>query len=323
MLSRASIHQTRHLPVRGFASAQALRQRIQAIKNIKKITTAMKVVATVKLRAAQEALAVARFFQHSVFNLVKPVGKLPSVKKQLWVGMSSDRGLCGGINSTISRGIRDSILEAPADVSDRGIVLYGEKSRAGLNSQFGNLFRATLSDCDKNRPVTFYQCAELADYWLRENADKSLFFFQKFKSMIAYITTVDEFYSYDYLKDSLETSLALYETEGPDDTFRNLVEFTAAVKLFHYFSENNASTLSARMQAMGNSSTNANDMIATLTLYLNRSRQAKITTELSEIVGGAAAVDEELAGADTDDIIPRNELQELEEELGQKAQASA
>jgi len=142
--------------------------------------------------------------------------------------------------------------------------------------------------------------------------------------MIAYVTTIDEFYSYDYLKDSLETSLALFETEGPDDTFRNLVEFTTAVKLFHYFSENNASTLSARMQAMGNSSTNANEMIATLTLYLNRSRQAKITTELSEIVGGAAAVDEELAGADTDDIIPRNELLELaEENESQKAQASA
>jgi len=275
----------------------------------------MKVVATVKLRAAQEALAVARFFQQSLFNLVKPTGKLPPVKKQLWVGMSSDRGLCGGINSTISRGIRDSILETPQDVNERGIILYGEKSRAGLNSQFGQLFRATLSDCDKNRPVTFFQCAELADYWIRENADKSLFFYQRFKSMIAYVTTTDEFYSYDYLKDSLESTLHLYETEGPDDTLRNLVEFTAAVKLFHYFAETNASTLSARMQAMGNSSTNANEMIATLTLFLNRSRQAKITTELSEIVGGAAAVDEEMEGADTDDIIPRNELQELEAEI--------
>jgi len=255
---------------------------------------------------------------------VKPAGKLPPVKKQLWVGMSSDRGLCGGINSTISRGIRDSILEAPAEVTEKGIVLYGEKSRAGLNSQFGHLFRAALSDCDKNRPITFYQCGELADYWLRENADKTLFFFQKFKSMIAYVTTADEFYSYNYLKDSLETALALYETEGPDDTYRNLVEFTAAVKLFHYFAENNASTLSARMQAMGNSSTNANEMIATLTLFLNRSRQAKITTELSEIVGGAAAVDEEV-GADEDDVIPKKELRDIEGELGEnnKAHASA
>jgi len=285
-------------------------------------------VATVKLRAAQEALMVARFFQHSLANVVKPTGKLPPVKKLLWVGMSSDRGLCGGINSSISRGIRDSILETPSEITDRGIVLYGDKCRTGLNTHFGHLFRVALSDCDKNRPVTFYQCEELADYWTNQNADKSLFFFQKFKSMIAYITTVDEHYSYDYLKDSLETSLALYEPEGPDDMLRNLVEYTCAVKLFHYFAENNASTLSARMQAMGNSSTNANDMIASLTLFLNRSRQAKITTELSEIVGGAAAVDEEVAEADTDDTILKStgfdaDGEEEGAEAGQSATASA
>jgi len=267
----------------------------------------MKVVATVKLRSAQEALLIARFFQQPLFNLIKAPAKVPPVKKQLWVGMSSDRGLCGGINSSISRGVRDSIVGCPSDITDRGIVLYGEKCRSGLNTQFGSLFRTTLSDCDKNRPVTFYQCGELADYWLAQNADKTLFFYQRFKSMIAYVTTIDEFYSYDFMKDSLEATLAIYEQEGADDTIRNLVEFTSAVKLFHYFAENNASTLSARMQAMGNSSTNANDMIATLTLFLNRSRQAKITTELSEIVGGAAAVDEEMEQVDTDDIIPRGE----------------
>jgi len=179
MLSRAIIRQARCPPARGFASAQALRQRIQAIKNIKKITTAMKVVATVKLRAAQEALMVARFFQRSLAEVVKPTGKLPPVKKLLWVGMSSDRGLCGGINSSISRGIRDSILETPAEITDRGIVLYGDKCRSGLNTQFGHLFKTALSDCDKNRPVTFYQCGELADYWTNQNADKSLFFFPK------------------------------------------------------------------------------------------------------------------------------------------------
>jgi len=283
----------------------------------------MKVVATVKLRAAQEALLVARFFQQPVFAITKISAKLPPVKKQLWVGMSSDRGLCGGINSSISRGIRDSILETPDEVTERGIVMYGDKCRTGLNSQFGHLFRAALSDCDKNRPVTFYQCCELADYWLAQNADKTLFFYQRFKSMIAYITSIDEFYSYDFIKDQLEASLEIYENEGADDALRNLIEYTAAVKLFHYFSETNASTLSARMQAMGNSSTNANDMIATLTLFLNRSRQAKITTELSEIVGGAAAVDEEIEAADTDDVLPRGGEDNEGEEESQGAQASA
>jgi F-type H+-transporting ATPase subunit gamma len=328
MLPRAIIHQARRQPAtaRGFATAQALRQRISAIKNIKKITTAMKVVATVKLRSAQEALLVARFFQQPMFAITKVSAKLPQPKKQLWAGMSSDRGLCGGINSSISRGIRDSILEAPAD-TNKGIVLYGDKCRTGLNTQFGHLFRVALSDCDKQRPVTFYQCCELADYWLAQNADKTLFFYQRFKSMIAYVTTIDEFYSYDFIQEQMETALEIYEKEDTDDTLRNLVEYTAAIKLFHYFAETNASTLSARMQAMGNSSTNANDMIATLTLFLNRSRQAKITTELSEIVGGAAAVDEETEAADTEDVIPRGGDKEDEgledEEEAERAYASA
>jgi len=303
---RALIQQTRPQPVRGMASAQALRQRIQAIKNIKKITTAMKVVATVKLRSAQEALAVARFFQASM-NSLKPTAKMPPNKKQLWVGMSSDRGLCGGINSSIARGIRDSLLETPATIEDRGIVTYGDKCRQGLNMQFGHLFKVTLSDCEKLRTCSFQQAGELADYWLSFQAEKSLFFFQRFKSLISYQTTIDEHYSYNFMKEELEKSLAVYEMEGPDDMLQNLCEFTAAVKLFHYFAETNASTLSARMQAMSSSSDNANDMINMLTLYLNRNRQAKITTELSEIVGGAAAVDEESAGgAEAEDMLPRN-----------------
>lgn len=317
MLSRASIRQPRSRPVRGFASAQALRQRIHAIKNIKKITTAMKVVATVKLRSAQDSLMVARFFQKPLATLTQPAAgaKLPTVKKQLWVGMSSDRGLCGGINSTIARGIRDSILATPAELSDRGIALYGEKSRAALNTQFGHLFRIALSDCDRAKPVTFYACGELADYWLDLKADRSLFFFQKFKSMIAYATTVEEHYSYDFFKETLESSLAVYEPEGPDDMYRNLLEYTAAVKLFYYFAENNASTLSARMQAMGNSSTSANEMLASLTLYLNRSRQAKITTELSEIVGGAAAIDDEEGDVDASDVITSTPMDNIPEDI--------
>lgn len=249
---------------------------------------------------------VARFFQKSLATVTQPPpnAKIPTPKKQIWVGMSSDRGLCGGINSTIARAIRDSILATPNEISDRGIVLYGEKSRAALNTQFGHLFRIALSDCDKLKPVTFYACGELADYWLAQKADKSLFFFQKFKSMIAYATTVEEHYSYDFFKDTLESALALYEPEGPDDMMRNLLEYTAAVKLFYYFAENNASTLSARMQAMGNSSTSANEMLSSLTLFLNRSRQAKITTELSEIVGGAAAIDDEEDDQDVADSIP-------------------
>jgi len=292
MLSRGVLRRApSSQPVRGMASAQQLRQRIQAVKNIKKITTAMKMVATCKLRNAQDALTVARFFQASLHQTWKAPAK-PQNKSQLWVGITADRGLCGAINSSIMRAIRDNInAEAKnPEIQERGLMLYGEKGRQLLNTLFGHLFRGAFSDCDAKS--TFRQCGELADYWLARNAQKSVVYFQRFKSMISYETTIDTFYSYDSIKDTIQQEYAEYEMEGPSDVMRNFGEFLCAVKLMHYLAENNASTLSARMQAMSNSSTNAAEMIDTLTLFLNRSRQAKITTERSEIVGGAAAVDE-------------------------------
>jgi F-type H+-transporting ATPase subunit gamma len=261
------------------------------VKNIKKITTAMKMVATCKLRNAQDALTVARFFQASLTQIWKAPSK-PQTKSQMWVGITADRGLCGAINSSIMRAMRDNINgeQKNNEIQERGIITYGEKGRQLLNTAFGPMFRGAYSDCEAKS--TFRQCGELADYWITKNPNKSLVFYQRFKSMISYETTVDTVYSYDSYKDTERLDFAEYEMEGPSDVLRNLGEFMLAVKLMHWLAETSASTLSARMQAMSNSSTNAADMIDTLTLFLNRTRQAKITTELSEIVGGAAAVDE-------------------------------
>lgn len=282
-------------PARGMATAQALRIRIQAVKNIRKITSAMKMVAACKLRGAQETLATARAFKTSVDTVWKVPKQLPKTESQTWVGISSDRGLCGAINSSIVRGIRDSIIKTSAENKDlkrKDIVLYGEKCRQGLDRLYGKHFKTTISETSKFRPLTFFQCCELTDYFLAPQTDKISLFYQKFKSMIAYETTEEIFYSYESVKDSIASDYADYEVEGDADTMRNLSEYRANVKLFHYFAENEASTLSARMSAMDNSSKNAKDMINSLTLYLNRNRQAKITTELSEIVGGAAALED-------------------------------
>lgn len=298
MLSRVQVATRQHVlgkPVRGMATAQALRIRIQAVKNIRKITSAMKMVAACKLRGAQEVLSVSRTFKTSLDTLWKAPKVPPKVESQTWVGISSDRGLCGAINSSIVRGVRDSILKANAEnkeLQKKDIVLYGEKCKQGLERLFAPHFSTTISETSKFRPCTFYQCGELADYYLASKSDKLSVFYQKFKSMIAYETTEDISFSFDSVKESIPTEYAEYEVEGDPDTMRNLFEFRASVKLFHYFAENDTSTLSARMSAMDNSSKNAKEMIEKLSLFLNRSRQAKITTELSEIVGGAAALED-------------------------------
>jgi len=278
------------------ATAQQLRERISSVKNIQKITSAMKMVAVCKLRVAQENLEKARNFQHSINSVpFEPAADFVPTS-QTWVGISSDRGLCGAINSSISRGVRDSVLKAQGEtITPEGtsLVLIGEKCKQGLERQFAENFRVTLSETSKFKACTFMQTGILTDYWLSQPSEKSSVFFQKFVSMISYVTTEDTFWAYDTIKENLTTSLSEYEVEGDTDTMQNLYEFRCAVKLYHYFAENETSTLSARMTAMDNSSTNAKDMIDTLQLVLNRNRQAKITTELSEIIAGAAAADEQ------------------------------
>lgn len=281
-------------PVRGMATAQALRQRISAVKNIKKITSAMKMVAVCKLRVAQDNLARAKKFSAAMNSVeFKPKGDFKP-KTRLWVGISSDRGLCGAINSSISRGVRDSIYAARKDgVETTKIVLIGEKCKQGLERLFKESFKTTLSETAKFKPCTFKQCGMLTDYWLRESFDQSTVLWQNFKSMISYITTETHFYGYDAVKDDIATEFAEYEVEGDSDTLRNFHEFRCSVKLYYFFAESETSTLSSRMSAMDNSSKNAKDMIEKLSLLMNRNRQAKITTELSEIISGSSAVDDE------------------------------
>lgn len=295
MLSRALGRvSARHQPVRGMATAQALRERISSVQNIAKITSAMKMVAVCKLRVAQENLADARNFQAALDTIDFAPKDQPKPKSQLWIGISSDRGLCGAINSSISRGVRDSILKAQGEgVEDVKIVLIGEKCKQGLERQFKKSFQVTLSETAKFKPSTFKQCGELTDYWTAQETDLTSVFFQKFISMISYHTTEDYFHSYSAIKDTIANEFAEYEMEGDTDILQNLHEFRSCVKLFYYFAENETSTLSARMTAMDNSSSNAKDMIDSLNLVLNRNRQAKITTELSEIISGAAAADEQ------------------------------
>lgn len=279
-------------PARGMATEQQLRMRISAVKNIKKITSAMKMVAVCKLRVAQENLEKARAFSRSVDDLgVEP--KDDKFDSHLWVGISSDRGLCGAINSSVTRSIRESVKGQKANgMENVKVVLMGEKVKQGLERLMKEHFTTTLSETGKFKPCTFKQCGLLTDFWLKEKFDKSTVTWQNFKSMISYITTETPFWSYERVKDDMQAQFADYEMEGDSDILQNLHEFRASVKLYHFFAENEASTLSARMSAMDNSSNNADDMISSLTLLMNRNRQAKITTELSEIISGAAAVDD-------------------------------
>jgi len=246
-------------------------------------TGAMKMVAAVKLRGSQNRLEVAREF-------AQDIEKVWDVQNEdtedLVVAISSDKGLCGAVNSSIQRLVRDDIMDGKQE-----IMLLGEKARPGLERLFSDRFRLTISDLGNNRPVSFRNAAVFADYWLAQEWDKSFLYYNYFKSMISYITSKVPFVSFEKSQEDM-SNFYPYEIEGDIEVLQNLYDFRVSCALFHYLCENDTSTLSSRMNAMDNSSKNAGEMIETLTMKMNRARQAKITTELIEIISGASAVDE-------------------------------
>lgn len=278
---------------RGMATAQQLRARIKSVKNLVKITGAKKTVATVKLRRAREALDKAREFTGSL-EAVWPEINLTEVKKPLYIGVSADKGLCGGINSSIARAVRDVII-ADGEVGKSGsIFMVGEKAKASLERSNGKQFHTTVSEPGGSAMPTFKQVGILADLWAGIEHDRTTLYYQYFRSVIAYDTTKVYFWSWDAIN-SQEGGLAAFddfEQEGGSDLLQNLSEFRLATNMYLYLFENEASMLSATMQAMENSSKNAGEMLEDLTLLLNRNRQAKITTELTEIVSGSAALED-------------------------------
>jgi F-type H+-transporting ATPase subunit gamma len=273
---------------RGFATAQQLKLRIRSVLNIKKITSAMKMVAACKLRKSQENLSRARAFNKMTEHWPEAIVENP--QKYLTVAISGDKGLCGGVNSSIVRASRDYVNTLP-EGPEKTMVIYGEKAKQGLERLFPGQLTTTCSENGKLIPLEFNQTLEISDFMTTNGYDQMSMFFQYFRSMIAYESTRKEFAGWEQVKANT-AFFNDYEIEGDSDALKNLWEFRQAVSLHYMFAENDTSTLSARMAAMDNSSKNAGEMIDKLTIILNRNRQTKITTELSEIIAGAAAVEE-------------------------------
>lgn len=282
-------------PCRGMATEQQLKRRLKTVGNIKKITKAMKMVAAAKLRSVQNQLEIVRNFQKGITDVwVQPEGKDIPIEKAAVVCMTSDRGLCGSINSAVSKQARLSLRDAVVQKKVLNTVLLGEKGKGSLERLFGRTFALSISDAYKSKVMSFKQCAMITDLVLSNNFDRMEVVYNRFKNLLTFETVKEVLYSWKVLGPLSNKQFSRYEIEGDGYSFvlQNLYEYRTATRFFHLFQENATSEQSARMNAMGNSSKNAAEMQDTLRLLYNRTRQAKITTELIEIISGASAADE-------------------------------
>jgi F-type H+-transporting ATPase subunit gamma len=294
-----------------------LKNRINSVKSTQKITSAMKMVAAAKLRRAQEQAEAARPYAERMERMLGSVAASlgeaqggPTIltgtgsdQKQLVVVASSDRGLCGGFNTSIVREARRFIGALVADGKDVSIVCVGRKGRTQLQRDYGHLIVDAIVDIGRPR-LGFDNAQEVARMILARLDDGSFdvctIIYNRFKSVISQIVTRQQLIPFappeisDGDAEDAPASAgasAVYEYEPEEnEILEELLPLNLSVQIFRALLENNASEQGSRMAAMDNATRNAGDMIDKLTLNYNRTRQAYITKELIEIVSGAEAL---------------------------------
>jgi len=278
--------------VRSYVTLKDISMRLKSVKNIQKITKSMKMVSAAKYAQAERALKSCRPYGSAVLELNEKAEVEPeseNVKKHLVVAVSSDRGLCGAIHTSICKAVKASITEKK-DGLETKIVCIGDKGKAILQRTYAPSMLFSVNEIGK-RPINFLDASLIADEILKSGFeyDSGEILYNRFKSVISYTTTNDQFYSTDLLSSSAK-NFGLYDSLD-NETLQCFQEFQLASLVFYALKENSASEQSARMSAMDNASKNAGEMIDKLTLYYNRTRQALITRELIEIISGASALE--------------------------------
>lgn len=277
------------------ATLKDIRLRLNSVTNIQKITQSMKMVSAAKYARAERELKKAQSFSDAFplkFREAAQVTQEAQVEKPgttptLVIAITSDRGLCGAVHSSVARKIRAILADSP-NPGNIKIVCVGDKSRALLARAFPSHVLLSYNNFGK-KPPSFADAQEVARDIIESgyNFDKGIVVYNKFKSVVSYLTSDQPVFSFE----TLTTSPKIFDFDSVDEeVLRNYYEYSLASLLYYVMKENACSEQSSRMSAMDNASKNAGEMISSLTLQFNRTRQAVITRELIEIISGAAAL---------------------------------
>ncbi len=300
------------------ANLKELKTRISSVKSTQKITSAMKMVAASRLRRAQEAAEAARPYaermERMIASVLENLGSTEGAPKllagtgsdevHLMVAVTSDRGLCGGFNGNIAREVRNRTRALLADGKTVKLLCVGRKGRDALRRDFQSHIVDSFQGIGR-AGVTFAEADEVAEKIIAMFEDGEFdvctVVYNRFVSAITQVVTPQrlipvEVTASDEDADEAEAPAqegpaAAYEFEPSEqEILTDLLPGNLKVQVFRALLESSASEHGARMSAMDNATRNAGEMIDGLTLTYNRTRQAKITSELIEIISGAEAL---------------------------------
>ena len=290
-------------------SLKDLKIRINTVKSTQKITSAMKMVASAKLKKAQEKAESGRPYASKMSNIVSTLAlkvnkesgpKLlfgnSANKNILVVAISADRGLCGGFNNNISKEVRRRVKELENEGKTVKLILIGRKVGTVLKREMGERIIGSFSSIQgdslsfsKVSPITL----QILSLFEENSIDQVEMFYNHFKSVISQVVTKKQLIPAEINEEKVEETneQTTYEYEPEEEIILNdLLPRNLSTQIYSALLDSSAGELAARMTAMDNATRNAGDLIDRLTLEYNRTRQAFITKELIEIISGAEAV---------------------------------
>ena len=282
------------------ANLKQLRRRIRSAKNIQQITRAMKLVAAARLRKAQDRVLEARPYAEKMRELMASIaeaGSMPEhpllaqrpIKKYGVILVSADRGLCGSFNTNLLRKCQEFIRESAAQGSVLAVGKKGNQffSRRNVPIVF-NLNLPTSGPTKKHAEEVLGAAQEM---FVSGEVDAIYLVYSKFYSAIRQTPEVVQLLPIEPPKSEGKSTQKDYSYEpGATELLCALLPRYALTLILQALLESTASEHGSRMTAMTSATDNAGEMISTLTLQANRSRQTTITTEILEVVGGAEAL---------------------------------
>jgi|TARA_B100000929_G_scaffold110208_1_gene87347 F-type H+-transporting ATPase subunit gamma len=281
------------------ANLKDIRDRIKSVKSIQQVTKAMKLVAAAKMRKAQERMEQARPYADHLAEVITSL--LPDVdrsllslldvrevKREALVVVTSDRGLAGAFNANIIRRAEEEISETGQENVD--LICIGRKGRDHFRVRGYEIIRDFTdfwSDLSFKHAVDFG--GEIVSHFTDREVDRVRVLYSWFRNVATQEIRVEDLLPLTYEENSVKAVDRLYEP-SKEGIVHSLIPRHLNVQMWKYLLESFAGEQASRMVAMDNATENAQEMIKNLTLDFNKARQAAITKEMLEIVGGAEAL---------------------------------
>ena len=293
------------------AKARAIVKRLKAVKNIRKITRTMELIATARFKKAMDRATEAASYTKKISEIVADLSKADlsfshplltqpeEQTKNVLLVMTSNRGLCGGYNSAVLRHVTTRLKEARASGEDLTIEVVGKRGISYLKFQEMEYSKSYTNFEDKPR---YDEVEEIADRYIDgfiagdiHRLEVAYTRFETVSRQNAVLETLLPVGSIgdedENATDEAEQGVDYEFLPSPEDILEEIVPAAFKARLFKCFLDAAVSEQIARMVAMKGATENAGDMISTLSMQYNRARQSQITSELSEIIGGAAALE--------------------------------